>query len=254
MKQNLLRYFSIGILILILINSCGRHKLKPTASADERIAYAEKLFKNGDYLDARTEFRIIILNFPGSTTSDRAQLRLADCHFNLKEYIIAAEEYKKLVRVFPNSEYVDDAQYKIALSLFKLSPKYSLDQDYTNKAIEEFQKFLDDFPKSDLAPEVNKNMKLCREKLGKKYYRNAESYRKLNWYKSAIVYYNFVLDNYYDTEFAELSLYGKAECLQNLADIEQAVKFYQLYLEKYPNSTKARKARTQLEKILDENK
>ncbi len=253
MKKNLLRYFSVVILILLVIISCGRHKLKPTASADEHMAYAEKLFENGDYLDARTEFRIIILNFPGSTISDKAQLRLADCHFNLKEYIIAAEEYKKLVRVFPNSDYVDDAQYKIALSLFKLSPKYSLDQDYTNQAIEEFQKFLDDYPKSDLVPEVNKSMKLCREKLGKKYYRNAESYRKLTWYKSAIVYYDFVLDNYYDTEFAELSLYGKAECLQNLGDNEQAEKFYQLYLEKYPNAIKAGKARNQLAKILEKN-
>jgi outer membrane protein assembly factor BamD len=253
MKKNFMQYLLISIFILLLINSCGRHKFKPTASADERMEYAEKLFNDGDYLDARTEFRIVILNFPGSTISDRAQLRLADCFFNLKEYIIAAEEYKKLIRVFPNSEYVDDAQYKIALSLYKLSPKYSLDQDYTNKAIEEFQKFLDDYPTSDLAPEVNKNMKLCREKLGKKYYRNAESYRKLTWYKSAIVYYDFVLDNYYDTEFAMLSLYGKAECLQNLNDSEQAIKFYQLYLEKYPNGSKTRKARIQLAKLLDKN-
>lgn len=253
MRQKLLRYFLWSIVIIFLVSSCGRHRLKATASADERMAYAEKLFADGDYLDARTEFRIIILNFPGSSVSDRAQMRFADCHFNLKEYIIAAEEYKKLVRIFPNSEYVDDAQYKIALSLFKLSPKYSLDQDYTNKAIEEFQKFLDDFPNSDLVPEVNKYMKLCREKLGKKYYRNAESYRKLTWYKSAIVYYDFVLDNYYDTEFAKMSLYGKAECFQNIGDNEQAVKFYQLYLEKYPNAARARKARIQLAKILDNN-
>ena len=251
MKKYFLIHFLLAIVILIILNSCGKHKLKPNASAEERFKFAEQMFNNGDYLDARTEFRIVILNFPGSTISDRAQFMLAECHFKLKEYIIAAEEYKKLVRVFPNSEYVDDAQFKVALSNYKLSPKYSLDQDKTNKAIKEFQKFIDENPTSDLLPEANKYMKLCRDKLGKKYYRNAESYRKLTWYKSAIIYYDFVLDNYYDTEFAEKSLFGKSECFQNLKDIENAIKFYKLYLEKYPKGSKSEKARIQLAKILD---
>ena len=151
-------------------------------------------------------------------------------------------------------EYVDDAQFKIALSNYKLSPKYSLDQESTEKAIEEFQKFLDDFPTSDLVPEANKYMKLCRDKLGKKYYSNAETYRKLTWYKSAIIYYDFVLDNYYDTKFAEKSLDAKAECFQKLGDFEQAIKFYKLYLEKYPDASDAKKVRTKLAKILDKTK
>jgi outer membrane protein assembly factor BamD len=254
MKQFGRELFFLGLAILLTVGSCGRQKLKATASAEERLAYAEKLFNNGDYLEARTEFKIVVLNYPGSTVSDRAQLGLADCHFKLKEYIIAAEEYKKLVRVYPNSEYVDDAQFDIALSNFELSPKYSLDQDYTNKALEEFQKFSDDFPTSKLIPDVNKYMKLCREKLGKKYYSNAESYRKVGWYKSAIIYYDFVLDNYYDTEFAGLSLFGKAECYHNLKSPEQAEKFYKLYLEKYPKGSKVRKVRLQIANLLDETK
>ncbi len=254
MKQLVGRLLSLGLVILLLVNSCGRQKLKATATAEERLAYAEKLFNNHDYLDARTEFKIVVLNYPGSPTSARAQLGLADCHFKLKEYIIAAEEYKKLVQVYPNSEFVDDAQFKIALSNFELSPKYSLDQEYTNKALEEFQKFLDDYSSSKLVPEANKYMKLCREKLGKKYYSNAESYRKLGWNKAAIIYYDFVLDNYYDTEFAGLSLFGKAECYSMLKDSAQAEKFYKLYLEKYPKGSKIRKTRLQLAKFLDEKK
>ena len=148
---------------------------------------------------------------------------------------------------------MDDAQFKIALSNFKLSPKYSLDQENTNKAIKEFQRFIDDYSTSELVPEANKYMKLCREKLGKKYYRNAESYRKLTWYKSAIIYYDFVLDNYYDTVFAEKALSGKAECYENLDEIENAIKFYKLYLEKYPKGSRTAKARVQLAELLDNN-
>ena len=241
-KQNTI----ILILILITLAGCGRKKVKLNLSPDERMAKAEKLFNAGDYLDAKTEFRIVILNFPGGSLSDKAQFYLADCHYQLKEYILAGEEYKKLIRAYPNSEYVDDAQYKIAMSYFKLSPKSSLDQNYTEKAIEEFQRFLEDYPNSDLIPEANKFMKKSREKLAEKNFRIAETYRKRTIFRSAIIYYDHVLDNYYDTPFAEKSLWEKAGCYQQLGDQEQADKFYRLYLDKYPKSAKAEKAKNTL--------
>ena len=137
-------------------------------------------------------------------------------------------EYQKLIRVYPNSDYVDDAQFKKALSYFELSPKYSLDQDYTNKAVEEFEKFLEDFPKSELMPDVKLYMRKCREKLAKKYYENAQSYYKIALFESAIIYYDYVLDNFYDTEFAQKSLLSKAECYKRIGESDQAIKFYRL--------------------------
>lgn len=246
-----------GILFLILftlvmVGSCSRNKMRATLSADERMKIAEKMFKDGDYLDAKTEFKIITLNFPGSSVSDRAQFYLGECHYKLKEYILASAEYQKLTRIFPNSEFVDDAQYKIALSNFQLSPKYSLDQTSTMKAIEEFQRFLEDYPTSDLVPEANKHMLKCREKLARKDFENAESYRKRTFYTAAVKYYDHVLDNYYDTKYAEKALYGKAEAFRKSGDNEQAKKCYQLYLEKYPDSSKISRIKNILSKTVTE--
>lgn len=254
MRKIFFRNTIFAVLILISITACNRNKIKPTLPAEERMKIAEKMFNDGDYLDAKTEFQIILLNFPGSTISDKAQFMYGECYFKLKQYVIATVEYQKLTRIYPNSQYVDDAQYKSALSYFKLSPKYSLDQDNTLKAIEEFQKFLEDYPNSDLVPEANKAMRECRDKLAKKKYKNAESYRKLTLYKSAIIYYDHVLDNYYDTQFAQKSLIGKAECYNKMGDFEQAVKFYTLYLDKYPDGSKASKANVELLKIQGEKK
>lgn len=252
MLKFLVNIITVFVLIVILFNACGGRKLKPSLPAEERMTIAMKKFNDEDYLDAKTEFRIIILNFPGSTLSAKAQYMYAECHFQLKEYILSAAEYEKLWRVFPNSEFVDDAQFKIGLSYYKLSPKYSLDQDYTLKAIEEFQKFLEDYQDSELKFEANKYMRKCREKIATKYFKNAESYRKLHYYDSAIIYYDYVLDNYYDTEFSQRSLIGKAECLSNKGEKEEAIKFYKLYLDKYPKGSKNRKVKAQLAKILAE--
>ncbi len=249
MFKNLVKITAVVGLFVLLLSSCSGNKIKPTASAEERLAFAMKKFNDENYLDAKTEFKILILNFPGHTLSAQAQYMYAECHFKLKEYILSAGEYEKLKRVFPNSEYVDDAQFKIGLSYFELSPKFSLDQDYTTKAIEEFQKFLEDYPQSELVSEANRYMKKCRDKMATKYFKNAESYHKLHYYSSAIIYYDYVLDNYYDTEYSQRSLVGKAECYHKKGDIEEAIKFYKLYLEKYPKGSKIGKVKAELEKI-----
>lgn len=249
MKRNILLQILIVTLVTVAISSCGRHKIKPNISADERMEIAEKMFKDGDYLDARTQFRIIILNSPGGSLSDKAQFYYAECHFNLKEYILAIAEYEKLVRVYSNSEYVDDAQYKLALSYYKLSPKPALDQTNTEKAIVEFQKFLEDYPNSPLVAKANEFMIKCRNKMAEKKYKSAESYRKRALYRSALVYYDYVLDNFYDTKFAEKALWEKAECYRKMGESEQAEKFYKLYLEKYPRSSKNEKIKDLLSSI-----
>ncbi len=238
------RYCAILLLLVIVfIGACSRQKIKPNISNEERMRIAEKLFNDGDYLDARTQFRIVILNSPGGSLSDKAQFYYAECHFRLKEYILAIAEYEKLIRMYANSEYVDDAQFQIGLSYFKLSPKAALDQTYTEKAIEEFQKFLEDYPQSELAPRAKDYMRKCREKLALKNFKNGESYRKRALYRAALVYYDYVLDNYYDTKYAELSLWEKAECYRLMGEIEHSQKFYKLYMEKYPRSSKSDRAR-----------
>ena len=122
------KYSVLGLFVMLLILSCGGNNLRTNLTSPERMDYALKLFKDGKYFDARTQFRIITLNSPGNLIIDQAQFYLAECHFGLKEYITSAAEYKKLQRLYPQSKYVDDAQYKIGLSYFKLSPKSNLDQ------------------------------------------------------------------------------------------------------------------------------
>jgi outer membrane protein assembly factor BamD len=243
MKKIILYQLILFTLLIVVLTGCGKHNIKPNISNEERMKVAEKMFNDGDYLDARTQFRIVILNSPGGSLSDKAQFYYAECHFKVKEYILAISEYEKMTRVYANSEYVDDAQYQIGISYYKLSPKAALDQTYTEKAIEEFQRFLEDYPGSDLVPKANEYMRKCRDKLAQKNFKNGESYRKRALFRSALVYYDFVLDNYYDTKFSEKSLWEKAECYRQLSEEEQAEKFYKLYLEKYPENVKAEKAK-----------
>jgi outer membrane protein assembly factor BamD len=224
----------IGMAILML--SCSGNRPKETMSAKERLKFAMKKFKGNDYLDARTEYRILVLNYPGQGVADTAQYYLAECHLNLKEYILATAEYEKLIRMFPASGFVDDAQYKIGYANYKQSPKYSLDQTNTLKAIEELQRFTEDYPTSDLVNDANKLMFLCREKMARKDYKTGELYRKMEYFEAAALYYEDVLANYYDTQFAEDAQFWLAECSRKNGQYNRAIEEFSKYLRKYPTS------------------
>lgn len=251
----MIRQVFILILISILaLTSCSNKKLRANLTPDERLALAKEMFEKRSYLDAITQFRIITLSYAGSSIVDEAQYYLADCHFQLKEYILAASEFERLTRVFPNSEWVDDAQFKIGLCYFKLSPKYSLDQGYTLKAIDSFQQFLEDFSTSELVPQVQQKLNECRYKLAQKEYAIAEQYRKLKNYHAAIIYYDSVIEKYYDTEFSPRALYHKAVCLIENRELDQAIASLESFLLKYPNNAWAVRAQQKLkqtkEKVL----
>jgi len=248
-NNRILLLILVLLIAMIFSSACSSRKLKGSISAEERLETAIKWFDDGHYLDAKTQFRVITLSHPGSRIVDKAQFYYAECHFYLKEYILAAAEYERLIKVFPNSEYIDDAQYKVGLCYFKLSPKYSLEQEYTNKAISQFQQFLEDYPNSNLRSEVEAKMLECRMQLARKKYSAAELYRKIGYLKSAIIYYNLVLDSYYDTTFAPKAQFWMADCHRRRGEIDEAKQGFETFMAKYPQHELADRANSRLEEI-----
>ena len=154
--------------------------------------------------------------------ADSAQYYLADSHAKMKEYLIAAVEFEKLINDMSRSPLVPMAQFKLAECYHKLSPRPSLDQQYTQKAIREYQYFIEENPTHELKSEAEKNILELRNKLAKKDWGNAEVYRKIRKYKSAIIYYDQVLDNYYDTEWADEALLGKIRTYSEMGEYDTA--------------------------------
>lgn len=222
--------------------ACSGARNLRNLSFQERLEYAQELFDKGKYLDAKTQFQILVLNNPGSSVVDKSQFYLAECYFNLKEYITAAAEYEKLTNLYPRSEYVDDALYKIGLAYFELSPKPALDQKYTYQAIDVFQRFLEEFPESDLVPDVTRKLQQSREKLAEKEYNTGTLYRKLAYYESAIISFDEILTNFYDTIFADRAYYWKAYCLYKTDKLHEARDLLQALISKYPDTSLKEKA------------
>lgn len=244
---------SLWILLPILLLAfsaiqCSNNKLRAKMTAEERLKHAKELYNKHHYLDAKTEFQVLVVSGQGSAVADEAQYYLAQCYYHLKDYVTAAAEFQRLVRMYPSSEWVDDAQYMIGMCYYKLSPPPGLDQEFTLKAIDAFQRFLEDFPTSDLRPEAEKRMRELRNKLAEKEWKNGELYRKMGYYRSALIYYDSVLKDYYDTPWAERALYQKGRILEKLKRYDEAVEAYQEFVRRFPRSKFLPKVRQQLAK------
>jgi len=214
---------------------------------------ALRKFNDEDYLKARDDFKIIVLSSRLASVVDSARFYYADCFFHTKEYVMAIGEFERLIKFYPRSDLVDNAQYKVGLSYYKLSPQYSLDQEYTLKAIDAYQAFLEDYPTSELKPEVEKMLLVCRTKLSKKAFKVGELYRKMGELEPAVISFQQVIDTFYDTEYAPLATFWKGDCLRKLGRDAEAREEFKQFLNKYPRHDLASKVTSLYKKLTDAN-
>jgi len=207
------KYSVIALLILfaLSINSCSSSKGSKLMSDDPESAYlmAKSKYDKRDYLDAIDDFNLIKLRFSGSPIIDKAVYYLGMSYYKREEYILAIYEFESLIKSYPSSKFAEDSKYMLAMCYYGLSPQYNLDQTYTRYAITEFQSFLELFPASSRVSEANTKITELKSKLAFKTLKSAEQYYNLDNYRSALVYYDNVLEEYFDTPYADDALYGK---------------------------------------------
>ncbi len=228
----MLRAIIFFTLILLLIG-CSGNKPRPEWTASQYYHYALDKFNDEDYFEASNEFTVVVLRYAGSSVADSAQFYIAESHFEMDEYIIAAVEYEKLINNMSRSPLVPMAQLKLAECYYKLSPRPPLDQKYTHKAIREYQYFIEENPTHKLKEDAEKKILELRAKLAEKKWISADIYRKMRKYKAALIYFDQVLEKYYDSPWADDAMYGKMVTYIDMEDYDSAkaetIKFNQQF-------------------------
>jgi len=251
MRSKLLLPLLLSVTVLISLAGCHSSDVTKNLTAEERFELGKGKFNNEDYLEAISEFEIIKLQFPASAVADDAQYYLAECRFKMEEYLLAAVEYQELKNNMPSSSLIPTCQYKIGLSYYMLAPKSTLDQQYTTRAIDEFQTFIEYYPKDGLVADAAGKIKELNERLAKKIFDSAELYMKMEYYKSATIYFTSVIERYHDTKYAEPSWLGKIKSLIARSKYSEAKQDIEKFIDKYPNSELKSDAESLLKDIND---
>src|SRR5690625_7704149 len=102
---------------------------------------------------------------------------------------MAASEYQRYVQFHPNSERRQEAEFKEALNYYHLSPRYRLDQTYTNQAITGFRLFLSRYPDSERSDQAAEYINELTDKLAMRHYNAADVYSRTKTYDASVLYY-----------------------------------------------------------------
>jgi outer membrane protein assembly factor BamD len=240
----------LPLFVFAILSGCAKQADITTMEPEVAYRYLEKKYEKADYLSAVDGFDYYTLNYSGSSLVDSAQFLLAMSHYNLKEYLLAADSFNELVRRFPRSPLVAEAMFQAGASYWKLSPKYSLDQEFTIKAIDALQAFIDYFPeRSSRVRDAQELIDQCRNKLAQKEYSSGIIYIKTKDYRSAEIYLKSVTELYYDSPWATEAAYWIAFAQAGDQRPEEAKKSYRDFIQKYPGHPLIIKAEEDLLKL-----
>ncbi len=226
-----------------LVIGCGSSKTDiNTDDPQKAFDIAKRKYDKKDYVDAIEDFSYIKIRFPGTEVSDKVQYYLASSYFGQREFLLAAYEFDSFLKNYPLSPLYPEGKYMLANSYYELSPKYSLDQQFTREALNEFLSYIESFPQDKNVSDAERKIKEMRNKLAYKDYWTAELYMKTDNYKAASLYFQAVYDEYIDSEWADDAMVGQADAYINGKRYEDAKRVLEKFYKLFPKSNLKSKA------------
>lgn len=254
---NLKNYLFLFIAVL-LISSCSKfNRLQKRGSDQEKYDAAMSYYKNGDYYKSGILFEELIPTLKGSSESELAQFYNAYSQYHQGQYTTSQLLFKKFYDTYARSDFAQEALYMYAFSLYKDSSPYNLDQTSTFTAVSALQDFLNTYPESTFREDCTKYILELREKLERKAYERAKLYFKVKDFnistlKSAVIAIENFHKDFPNSKYQEELAYIKVDAQYQLAEnstmakqkerYQDAVKYYNQLIDKYPTGAYARSA------------
>jgi len=256
-----IKHLLILSFILVILGSAGCksrfEKLRLSNDVSKKYQEGIRLYNKKDYAKALILFEGLAQKYRGTAEAEDLNYYYAFTLYRLKDYTTARYKFKEFADTYPASKNAEECRYMGAYCYYLDSPKYTLDQENTYKAIDALQLFINLYPKSDRAAQAAQYIANLRDKLEVKAFENAKLYYVLGGYsienyKSAV----FALKNA-QTEFPDIK-YGEEMSLLIVKSqfmyaknsypnrqeerFKEAIAYYDEFMESYPNSKLAKEA------------
>ncbi len=225
-----------------------QEQIRPT-DAQEAFNQALRYKKEKRFRAAEDAFTYVIFNFPGSSLAADAQFELADCYFESKDFEQAQKEFNFYLQNFPNGRYQEEAAFKLGIAVFRSAPTPDKDQSQVKKAQELLSDFLTDYPESRFRSAAESALTEIASRLAHREIAAARLYFKAGEFKSALVYYEFVKENYPASLWSEEDRYQLAVCYAETGEPEKARPLLEEIVEKNSSPRLRRAAQQYLNRL-----
>ncbi len=208
------------------------------AAEGPKVAYEKGMaeYEEGNYKKAVRYFEAVFNYGRGNEWAPEAQFQLAMTKRKQEKYLVAANEFKRFTQLYRNHPQRVEAEFQQALAYYARSPRYTLDQSDTKKAIDLFQLFIERHPDHEHVPEAKEKIDELRAKLAHKKYDAARLYERRDMWRAATASYRLLFDQYPDTPWADDALLGALRSYLRFADRsveKKKAERYQKALDQY---------------------
>jgi outer membrane assembly lipoprotein YfiO len=162
-------------------------------------------------------FKRIVDKVPYSQYAPRAQYKMGMVLMELGRYDEARDAFQKLIDNYGDSEWASPAKYQLALATASAFPGAEYDSTYLQEATERLDEFIEDHPEAKISSQAKEQLNTLRNSEAKKNFDIGQFYEKQNKYRSALIYYKKVVDNFPDSDHYAIAL-ERIEDLEELAE------------------------------------
>jgi len=144
----------------------------------------------------------VVENSTYGPLAPKAEYKLGLVLKGLQRYYEAEDAFNKVITNYPDSEWTEPAKFQIATCRAAVSRGPAYDQGAMQEAKQKFEEFVRENPDAVLSKEAEQNINILKEKEAEASYNIAVFYEKQKAVKAAKIYYENVVNNYFDTAWA----------------------------------------------------
>ncbi|RMA64905.1 outer membrane protein assembly factor BamD [Ulvibacter antarcticus] len=212
----------ISVLLLfccsIIFVSCSPYqKVYSGDDTGAKYVFADSLYKIGKYKKSLKLMEQVVPAYRGKPQAERLMFMYSNTFYELGDFYLAGYQFERFETTYPKSDSVEVAAYRSAKSYYELSPKYSLDQKDTEKALEKLQSYINNYPDTPYREETNALVAELRGKLERKDIEVAKQYLRISDYKPAIAAFDNFITDHPGSEFRKDAFFGRMDAQYQLA-------------------------------------
>lgn len=229
---------------LLGATACASTSRYAGMTADDLFELGQREFEQGDWEEAAEVLDHLLLRVaePSFEHAAEARFMLAQAYFNDEDYFTAQSEFTRFVERFPGHERAPEAALGVCRSLAERSPIPERDQSATEEASVVCRNVVLDYSgiDDDVAGEAQEIVNRMRSKLGEKDYKTAMHYFDAEFWDSAVLYFEDVVERFGDTEWAPKAIARMIEAYEEVGYDEEVAEWRRTLLNSYPDSPEAR--------------
>ena len=163
------------------------HAAPKPLTAEEVYELGQKYLRRDLFTKALEQFNRVRSYFRDDPYSLKAELAIADIHYEKKEWDEARVAYEDFMRAHPRYPELDLVVYRLGMTVYRKAPQIpDRDQTWTRQVVSTWAGFGARFPESEHRAEVDKFLGKAQARLARKEIAVAEFYQRREAYAAVI--------------------------------------------------------------------